>query len=299
MFTDVFQGNPIGLTYAEALKEAANEVGWEGRSVTFNGSVEDLNIKAMEAIETSDIVFVDGFPAAALTGPIAAAKEKGVLLMLGSITDEPESVPGFGSVPQGGTWFEQIGELAAYMFMDSTGCEGSVAYFGIPYPASRAAAERMGEVIAEVCNDCAFSTTELPVADLGSPAATNAVVSKVQADPSVDFTYFFLGGMATGVPAALKTAGLDAQVAGSIPTSSDLATTKAGENTFWVGTAADITAWLTVDLAARTLESGEPMIGDQAPLAVYTQDNLDEVEPVPAYPVDYREQFKALWGLDE
>ena len=45
--------------------------------------------------------------------------------------------------------------------------------------------------------------------DVGSPAATNTVVSKLQSDPSINFAYFTIGDLAVGIEPALKQAGID------------------------------------------------------------------------------------------
>ena len=296
--TRLYPGSvPSSGEVSQAVVDNAGELGWVGKKVAFDGSVEDLNRKLLGAIDDSDIVEVDGFPPAAVQPAIAAAKEKGVLLMLGAITDKPESVPGFGAVPNGGDLFNQMGELAAYSFLRATKCQGSVAAFGLPFDAMRTVGNSLGEVVKRECEDCSFSYTDIQTSDIGSPAATNTVVSKLQSDPSIDFAFFTIGDLALGVRPAMTQAGVDAQIGGALPSSSNLADLQSGDNSFWVGAASEVTGISQLDTAARALDSGQTVVGNRVPLPIFTQDNLESADPVPVYPTDIIEQFKKIWGV--
>lgn len=289
---------PTALLLSEKLVEIAPEIGWTAKAVSYDGSVEDLNEKAMDAVATSDIVQVDGIETAALQGPIDAAKEKGVLFEIASTSEEPESVPGFGATPYGGDTFPKAGELGAYNVMRAMNCEGSVAVFSLPTPALRASADSLEAVLKEQCEDCDYSYTDIQFADIGSPAATNAVVSKLQSDPSIKFAYFTLGDLAVGLGPALTQAGLDVQVGGLLPNTQNLETLKQGDNAFWLGFPQETSAWTILDTAARALDSGEPTVGDHYPMPVYTPDNIETTDEIPAYPTDIGDQFRELWLLN-
>jgi ABC-type sugar transport system substrate-binding protein len=296
--TRLFPGSvPTSAALSQKIVDIAPEIGWTGKALSYDGSVEDVNRKALAAIEDSDIVIVDGLPTAALQGPIKAAKEKGVLLMLGSITEAPQSIPGFGATPLGGDLYVKMGELAAYAFMQATNCQGKTAAFGLPVEAMQTLADSMGDVLQQECEDCAYSYSDIPFSDIGSPAATNAVVSKLQSDPSINFAFFTIGDLAVGIEPALKQAGIDAKIGGAIPVPSNLAALKKGENSFWLGVPQGMTAWINFDTALRAMDSGQPTVGDHYPVPVFTPDNIESTDPIPVYPKDYEEQFKALWKI--
>ncbi|WP_028473829.1 hypothetical protein [Nocardioides alkalitolerans] len=297
--TRLYPGSvPSSGEVSQAIVDNADELGWTGKKVAFDGSVEDVNRKLLEAIDDSDIVEVDGFPPAAVQPAIAAAKEKGVLLMLGAITDQPESIPGFGAVPNGGDLFNQMGELAAYSFMRATRCQGNMAAFGLPFDAMRTVGNSAGEVVERECENCTFSYTDIQTSDIGSPAATNTVVSKLQSDPSIDFAFFTIGDLALGIRPAMTQAGVDAEIGGALPLSSNLADLQNGDNSFWVGAASEVTALSQLDSAARALDSGQTVVGNRVPLPIFTQDNLESADPVPVYPTDILAQFKQLWLVE-
>jgi ABC-type sugar transport system substrate-binding protein len=291
-------GTPTSVALGEKIVELAPEIGWTGRAVNFDGSVEDLNRKLTDAIASSDIVVVDGQPTAAIQGPIQAAKDKGVLLMIASTEEPPQSVPGFGGSPYGGETFPRVGELAAYPVMQATDCQANVAVFSLPTPALTNMGDSLEKTLKENCEDCSYSYTDIPFADIGSPAATNAVVSKLQSDPSINFAFFTIGDLAVGLGPALTQAGIDVQVGGAIPVPQNLQATEQGEDTFWLGFPQETSAWVVLDTAARALDSGEPTVGDHYPVPVYTPDNIATTDEIPAYPTDIGEQFKELWHVN-
>jgi hypothetical protein len=296
--TRLFPGSvPTSAALSQEIVDLAPVVGWTGRALSYDGSVEDVNRKALEAIGYSDIVVIDGLPAAALQEPIRAAEQNGVLMMLGSITDPPVSVPGFGGTPLGGDTAERIAELAAYTFMQATNCQGKAAAFGLPVEALQSQGDHMTEVLEAECEDCSLSYTDIPFSDVGSPAATNTVVSRLQSDPSLNFAYFTIGDLAVGIEPALRQAGLDVQVGGAIPVSQNLAALQRDENAFWLGVPQGMTAAINIDTAARVLDTGQPVAGDYYPVPVYTPDNIESTDPIPVYPTDYEEQFKELWQV--
>jgi ABC-type sugar transport system substrate-binding protein len=289
---------PTSVALSNKIVELAPEIGWTGKNVTYDGSVEDLNRKALEAMDSSDIVVVDGIPTAAIQEPIRVAQEKGVLLLDGSISEAPVSVPGFGGTPYGGDTFDKLGEVAMNGILQANNCQGGVAVFSLPVPNLQSEGDTMEAILAEECPDCAFSYTDIPFSDIGSPAATNAVVSKLQSDPSIKFAYFTIGDLAVGLGPALKQAGIDVQIGGAIPVPQNLDATKAGENEFWLGFPQETSAWNILDTAARALDTGEPVVGNHYPVPMYTPDNIEVTDHIPAYPQDMGEQYKELWQLN-
>ena len=300
--TRIFPGSvPVSAELSNQIVELAPLLGWTGKALAYDGSVEDLNRKAMDAIGNSDVVVVDGPPPAAVQAPIQAAKDNGVLFMIGSITDPPQSVPGFGGSPLGGDFYVEVGEVGAYSFMKATNCKGKMAAFGLAGPGSEplsAQAEVVKKTLEENCEDCEYAGyTGVGFSDIGSPAATNAVVSKLQSDPSIDFAYFTIGDLATGIEPALKQAGIDAKIGGAIASPTNLSQLKKGENSFWLGIPPTMSALINLDTAARALDSGKPTVGQYYPVPVFTADNVESTDPIPTYPQDYEDQFKEIWQV--
>ena len=124
----------------------------------------------------------------------------------------------------------------------------------------------MEAVLKEECEDCDYSYTDIQFADIGSPAATNAVVSKLQSDPSIKFAYFTLGDLAVGLGPALTQAGSTCRSAARSRTRRTSQTLKKGENAFWLGFPQGTSAWTILDTAAagprhRRAHRREPLPG--------------------------------------
>ncbi|MBB3085559.1 sugar ABC transporter substrate-binding protein [Geodermatophilus sabuli] len=294
--TYVHLPSPSAVETAQHLVDIAPEIGWTGKAVTYDGSVEDANRKLLAAIDDSDVVLTLGLPPAAAQDAIRAAEEKGVLLMLDAV-EPPQSVPGFGGTPLGGDLYNKMGEPGANMVMQATNCQGNVAVFGLPFDAMHNLADGVQQGLEASCEDCTSSYTDIPLSALGSPAATNAVVSKLQSDPSIDFAFFTTGDLAIGIEPALKQAGLDAQIGGAIPVSQNLAALQRGDNAFWLGVPHGTSPWLILDTAVRALDSGQPTVGNHYPVPVFTPDNIESTDPIPVYPTDIGDQFKELWQV--
>jgi len=297
--THLFTGDTTSQEVKGGWEQAASALGWDLNAVATDLTPEDVNEKALAAVKDSDVVVVDGLPPAALQEPIKAAKAAGVLFAIASTPDAPESVPGFGATPHGGAWFNNLGELAGYALLRSTKCQAHVASFGIPIDASNNVISGLEEVVKQECPDCTTTKTDIQFADLGSPAATTAVVSKLQSDPSINFVFCFFGQVATGVTAALKGAGLDAQIGGTLPATPNLDELQKGDNAFWVGAPLPVVGWLEADTVARALDAGQPTPGDVGPVSIYTSENVgDPGSTVPVAPDGYQDAFKKLWLVD-
>lgn len=295
--TYVFAGAvPTGANAAKKLVEAAPAVGWTGKALAFDGSVEDANRKVLEAVSNSDVVTIFGVPEAALQAPIAAAKDKGVLLMIDSEAP-PVSVPGFGATPLGGDMWTKTGIPSAYAALRATNCQGTTAVFGLPVPAMRQLAASIEEVIKKECADCGYSYTDLAFSDIGAPSAATAVTSKLQADPSIKLAFFAVGDLANGIEPALKQAGIDVKIGGALANTPNLSALKQGRNSFWLASPPDMTAWITLDTAVRALDSGTPTVGNHYPAPIFTKDNVESTEEVLPYPADYQQQFEELWQV--
>ena len=296
-FTYVFAGSvPTAANAAQKMVDAAPVLGWTGKKLAFDGSVEDANRKVLDAVSNSDIVTIAGIPEAALQAPIAAAKDRGVLLMIDS-AEPPQSVPGWGATPLGGDFWTKVGEPAAYASLQATNCEGSTAVFGLPVPAMRQLGEGIEAVIKRECAECGVSYTDLAFSDIGAPSAANAVTSKLQADPSIKLAFFAVGDLANGLEPALKQAGIDVKIGGALASTPNLAALKQDRNSFWLGFPPDMTAWITLDTAARALDSGQPTVGNHYPVPIFTKDNVDSTDEVLPYPSDYQAQFEELWKV--
>ena len=68
----------------------------------------------------------------------------------------------------------------------------------------------------ELCPDCKVRTTDIPITSIGTKAPSD-IVSDLQRNPQTNVAVFPTLAAALGLPAALKTAGIDVDVVEAAP----------------------------------------------------------------------------------
>jgi ABC-type sugar transport system substrate-binding protein len=293
---------PSEQTVAGAEQQAAVAAGWTYKALQFDGSVADLNTKFMEAVsEKPTMITLLGWPVADLKGPLAAAKRAGIVVVFGDVTDPAESNPGLAAVTGGVPTYKLIGELNAYEFMRDSGCKGSVALFNLSaYPILKVGADAFMATVKAKCPACSVSYGEMQPTDIGTPAALQLIVSKLQSDPSIDYVGVTLGDMVIGLSAALKQAGITGvRIFGADPVAEGIAALKNGTNSWWVEESPQINGVALFDAGLRAIESGttaNPNNGN-FPLYVLTQKNVPTGAGIPVAPPNYLKEFENLWDV--
>lgn len=153
--------------------------------------------------------------------------------------------------------------------------------------------------MAKNCPECSFDVLKISSAKVG-PALAQEVVSELQRKPDVGYVVFGLGDFATGVPAAIKAAGLSDKVKVVVrgATPPNLTDVKGG------GIAAAFTSeiyeagWRAVDKLVRAL--ADKPIGNPTPFSknrLLTKENLP-ADISTSYTIpDYQDGFKKAWGV--
>ena len=277
---------------------AAQAIGWKAKEIVFDGTVADLNAKFQQAISAKPTaITVAGWPPAALERPLAAAKAAGIVVGLSSVSDPASSYPGYASNTNGAATAKQIGQLNAYMFMRDSGCKGSVAVFNLPFPILKVATDEFQATVKAHCPDCTVSYNEVQSSDIGTPALTSAVVSKLQSSPSTKYVYAIIGNVADGLAPALSQAGINGvKIFGQVPDTTSIAALRNGTNAWWIDQSSLMNGWTELDGVLRVMEA-KKAISDTGgyPLAVLTPQNVPAGTGIPVEPANYQDEFKKLW----
>jgi ribose transport system substrate-binding protein len=290
---------PTELASGDALIAAAKTIGWTGKLVQFDGSVEDLNSKMEQVIASHpDIIAESGFPIAAIQKSVADAKRAGIVVVASDVTDTPTSYPGFAGVFASSPTYRTEGEVNAYQFMRDSGCKGSVAIFDVPYPILKVGADAFISTVKANCPDCKVSYTVLQAKDVGTSVATQTIVSKLQAAPSTNYVMFTYGDESLGVPAALRQAGLNGiKIFGTAPNQSDIAALRNGTNAWWVDQAPPLEGWIDLYVGLRAIETKAPVLDSpNYPLGLMTPSNVGTGTNYPVVPANYQQDFEQLWS---
>jgi ABC-type sugar transport system substrate-binding protein len=291
---------PTEVTLSDAQQAAAQAIGWKFTALSFNGTVEDLNAKFEEAVAMKPtMITLSGFPLATIAKPVADAKKAGIVVVLADVSDAPAGYPGFAAVVEGSAVYTKVGQLNAYEFMHDSNCQGNAAIFGLPYPILTVGTDAFVKTVQEHCPACTVSSNELQVDDVGTSAATSAIITKLQSDPSTKYVYGVIGNAVTGLTAALRQAGLSGiTVFGADPDENAIAAVRNGTNKWWVQYGAQLNAWAMIDAGLRALETHKP-VPDSAdyPLGLLTKETTPPGTSLPVVPANYEQAFKALWHV--
>jgi ABC-type sugar transport system substrate-binding protein len=300
VIVDVIGPVPSEQTIADAEKDAANRLGWTARSVHDDGSVEDVNAKVEQAIAMHPtIITVSGYPVAALTKPLADAKAAGVVVVMGAQTDTPTGYPGFAATTGGKSAYEMMGRIDAFEFMRTSKCAGAVEVLSLAnYPVVASGDSAFKSSVGQYCPQCKITSTSIQAKDIGTAAATGAVVSSLQARPDVDYLRVDIGSMATGLSVALNQAGRNnVTIFGDVPDPAAISALRAHTNAWWVNFGSGLFAYALFDAGLRALGTKQPVVDNGSfPLAVLTAQNVPS-EALPIVPANYPDLFAKLWGV--
>jgi ribose transport system substrate-binding protein len=155
------------------------------------------------------------------------------------------------------------------------------------------------KAMARNCPKCSTQTLKVSVAKVG-PALAQQVVSQLQSNPDIKYVAFGLGDLATGVPAAIKAAGLnDVKVVVRAATPPNMQDLKNGAIAAAFTSEIYEVGWAAVDKTVRALTK-QP-IGDPEPLGKIRQltpETLPTDMTKPYQIPNFENGFKTAWGVN-
>jgi ribose transport system substrate-binding protein len=238
-----------------------------------------------------------------LTEQLQAAVDAGVKIVPDSAVDAPGSAPGIevmlDGIPEQLAWGK---DLAAFVAGDSGGGAHVAVFTVSAFPILEPVVTGLTENLATWCPDCKTTVVDQTLADIGTKTP-QSVVSTLQKDPSINYILFTFGDLATGVTAALDTAGLSAQakVIGSAVSNAGLQNLRDGKDAAWVGLPPQLLGWRSIDVFARMF-NGDSLDEEKTallPSQIITQANVNGIvlDDKGFYNAvaGFEAQFKALW----
>src|SRR5438128_6128653 len=106
---------------------------------------------------------------------------------------------------------------------------------------------------------------EIQSKDIGTPATTYAMVSKLQSSTSTKYVYAIIGNVAAGLNTALSQANISGvQIFGQSPDDTAIKALRKGTNAWWVNQSSFMDGWASFDAGLRALETAKtaPDAGD-------------------------------------
>lgn len=192
------------------------------------------------------------------------------------------------------------GKILADWAIVTAGPSADIAWYGNPdFSFTPVVTSAFKAELAKNCPACHVRYVDIPGSAIGSTAPSR-VVSDLQAHPKTQIALFGSLETATGLPAALKIAGIKVKVAGSAPVPANLQDMKTGGIDAAVGLDAGVLAFTQVDAAVR-LATKQPLTPAESngdiPSQLITKANLpaDVSKGFSAYP-DFVARFAKLWA---
>jgi ribose transport system substrate-binding protein len=301
---------PAGKSQTQGFKNAADAIGWNLKVIPSDpfkpaGAVQ-------QAIDQKvDYIFMTGAPMALISEQLANADKAGIPVLSCYGTDAPGGKDGTenkGLYAQCGDQTSAMDDgklLADWAVGDSDG-KANILSVNIPdYPILVALEKGFTDEVTAKCPDCKVSKLGVTVDDLAGGKVPQAVASKLQSDPSIDYVFFTMSDLPAGVHDTLEGAGLgdQAKLFGLDFNEANLKAIEAGDQSVAMGLPKEYSAWLMFQFAAELEENGQ--ITDERKLAnlpriLVGKDQaaqyLDTRAQWPG-PVGFQDQFKALWNV--
>lgn len=292
---------PFCSIMAELVAPAVKAMGAELTVVKADSSANGLQ-SAAESIISQDpaAVIIAGIDPAAIGNQLKTLDAKGTpVLSNGAIGGSEYGIDVSFNDREA---MQIVGDTLAAWAVQQKGAKTHVVFYTIPELSFASIVEKaFTKKVGELCPSCSIRTVDISVKAIGS-TAPHDVVSDLQAHPDSNVAIFASEEAATGLPSALKVAGIQHQVLingfGATPAqleeiqNRDLAASMAVD--------VPVIMWSLVDAAAR-LATGQPVTaGEKAgvpPLQMVDATALkghDIKNGYSAYPT-FAQTFAGLW----
>jgi ribose transport system substrate-binding protein len=296
-------GVPACKTEGEIFEAAAGALGWTIKSINAGTTPEEIKAAYDQAIKDEpDAVLGSGYPRVLFEPEIAQLKAKNIPVVEFFVEEEPGN--GINAVIGGiGTTEIQGKMMADYILAHSTDESmeiGSVNAKG--FETVTATIESVQKTFEEECSGCSVKTLEAPLTSIGKDLPQR-IASFLTANPGIEWTTVGYNDMVTGLPTALKGAGVEDAKLTTVNINKSIAPYMANGEYLeaTMGTSFYEVYWRGIDLLARLfagVEYAEDEDDSTLPYWTITAESLPSSEE--EFPVveDYEAQFKKLWGVE-
>ncbi|WP_128376341.1 sugar ABC transporter substrate-binding protein [Streptomyces cavernae] len=284
---------------ADFFTEAAKELGWKVKQIPTQGTPESVQAAYEQAVrDQPDAVIASGFPRAVYAKQLAKLKAADIPVIQSNADDVVGD--GIDLLKNGPKDVGIQGEMiASWLVSDAIG-KADTVYFDLPaYTILKPVKDTFADKYKEWCDGCPLDTVDVPITAVGKDMP-DRVVSYLRSHPKVTHVVFSLGLLNVGVPAALKTAGINGKhILVNVGDAQNYQYIASGLTEGAMSLNSHELAWIQADALARHF-TGQSMAVDQEavlPNMLVTRDNLPSVDGDFPIVEDYQAQFKALWGL--
>lgn len=296
---------PICGKITQGVKAATTTAGWNYENLVFKAA--DPGAGLQSALQRKpDAIGITGIPSAAIKPQLAAAAKAGIPVVTCSAGPEQPSPRTYGAICSHTTGPD--GENEALWAIRDSGGKANIVSVTIPsFPSLAATVNGTADAVKTHCPKCTTDVLNLTVDDLGGGQVTSKLIAYLQSHPKANYVLFTFADLASGVPEALKSAGLADKVTlvGNGGGEAQFKAVAGGAHEAWVAYPAVLEGWQMTDAAIRLVDAGKLPADYQSQvdhLPTYIVDTPTAAKQLaPSYdwagPSDFAAQFKQLWKL--
>jgi ribose transport system substrate-binding protein len=290
---------PVCAIFKGYIQAATEALGVKFLSV-YAGSTVTSEQNAMSTIiaDKPQGVFIPAIDPDAVLPQLKQLKQLGIPVTSQGIVNAPNYDIEFDNDEQPSSQ-ELAGQIMAAWVIVKKGAAANAVIYNVPELAfSNFVAEGFTSEMAKLCSSCTARVVNIPVDDIGT-SAPSLVVSDLEAHPQTNVAAFTVDEAATGLPSALKVAGINITLTGNSPTPEILEYVKDGEMTSALGQSQAIGLWLAVDALAR-LQTHQPLAPGEPGTPIVSMLDAQNITPAMVSGGwngynDYASLFEKLW----
>lgn len=282
----------------DIIKKATDKLGWNLNQIANDGTPEKVKSAWDQILRAKpDGVIYSATDRATFNPELVEAAKQGIKVVACCTTDPADDALTYVvGTPQQSA---EVGKLMAAWQIDQSDGKAHTVYVDLSaFKILGAVHNDYVNTMTDLCPACATDTLDVPITALGKDVP-DRIVSYLRSHPDVKYVALSVdGALGTGLPAALKAAGLsDISVIGEGPDETTLQYISSGQQKATVAFPYYEEMFSLVDALARQFAGVPVEQGVTIPNWIVNADNLptdSEIFPVVA---DGDQQYYALWGV--
>jgi len=291
-------GNSTCNLEADIIKEATDALGWSLTTISSDGTPEKVKAAWQQVLRTKpDGVIYTATDRAIFNAELTEASAMGIEVVACCTTD-PADDKVLDFVIGTPEETKSVGRLLAAWVVDQSAGQGHAVYVDLSaFKILGTIRDSFTETVASLCPGCSTDKLDIPITALGKDVP-DRIVSYLRSHPKVKYVVLSVdGGLGSGLPAALKAAGLgDVKVIGEGPDETTLQYIAGGQQQATVTFPYYEEMFSLVDALARKFAGVPTDQGIVVPDWIVDAKNMptsDKIFPVVA---DVKEQYFKLWA---
>jgi ribose transport system substrate-binding protein len=235
------------------VEAAGKAMGVETKQIKAGSQASEIaNAFDTAVAEEPDAVLVPAIEPSLFRTQLEELQENGVTVVTSGVVDPQEYGIEYADFSRPSV--ENTGKLLAAKAVAQKGDEADIAYYAVPELAFIGVQQEAFEAEMEnLCPECAVRYVDIPLSTVGNTAPSR-MVSDLQQNPDTNMAIFSTNEMAEGLPAAMKTAGIEnVETWGFGSTPANLQDIKEGGLTGALEIDLPVDVWSYVDEAARAI----------------------------------------------